>query len=134
MASFLTDRPYDGGRKPAPKKLPAGQAGKGKAGTGSQWSISSNDVEVFLYRRKVLEVSSSNVESAQFLAGEDKLIVKYLEDGYYEYDGVTEQEALSFANAGSKGIWCWTVLRVRGSKTAHRKVFRKVAGFRPALA
>ena len=138
MASFLTDRPYDGGKKPLPpKRLPPGQAGKGKQGTGSPWGLSAGDVEAFLFRRKVLTVSSSNVASAQFIAGQNKLIVQYLDDGkpgqHYKYDGVTEQEALSFANAGSKGVWTWTVLRVRGSKTAHRKPFSLVGGFEPEL-
>lgn len=137
MASFLTDRPYGNPPKKAPPKLPAGQAGKGKMGTGSQWGLSNDDVEAFLFRRKVLPVSSSNVAATQFIAGQNKMIVQYLDDGkpgqHYRYDGVTEQEALSFANAGSKGVWTWTVLRVRGSKTAHRKPFSLVGGFEPEL-
>ena len=130
MASFLTDRPYGNQPKKAPPKLPAGQAGKGKMGTGSQWGLSNDDVEAFLFRRKVLPVSSSNVAAAQFIAGQNKMIIAYHDDGYYEYDGVTEQEAVEFANAPSKGIWCWNVLRVRGSKTAHRKPFKSVSGFK----
>lgn len=112
------------------KRVAPSEAGKGKQGTGSQWGLSADEVNDFLFRGKVLSVSSSNLEAAQFLAGENKLIVKYLGDGHYEYDGVTEGEALAFANAPSKGVFVWDHLRVRGSKTAHRKAFKSVSGFR----
>ena len=112
-----------------PQRVAPSEAGKGKQGTGSQWGLSVDEVNDFLFKRKVLQASSSNWLAYQYLIEKKELIVQYKGDGHYAYEGVTEGEALSLANAPSKGEWGWTVLRVRGSKTAHRKAFRLVGGF-----
>ena len=116
------------------RRVPANQAGQGKRGTGAR-GVSANEVEAFLHDGRVLPVSSSNWEACQYIAEEKLLIVKYKDSpDQFGYEGVTEQEALSLANASSMGAWGWSVLRVRGSKTAHKKSFRKMAGFRASQA
>ena len=116
-----------------PKRVAPIAAGQGKAGTGSAWGISANDVDAFLFQGKVLEASSSNWLAYQYLINEKELIVQYKGDGHFAYSHVSEQEALSLVNAPSKGEWGWNNLRVRGSKTSHRKPFRQVTGFRKVI-
>ena len=130
------------GKKPLPPtvlprrtSIPATEAGKGKRGTGSGWGISANEADDFVYRGMVTVVSSSNVHAMQYLLDDKVLIIQYLtpekQPGpHYQYNNVTEQEAITFINAGSKGGTCWDLLRVRGSKTAHKKPFSPVGGFR----
>lgn len=73
---------------------------------------------------------SSNVVSFQYFNQEHRLIVGYKgrrppsEVGYYEYLGVTEDEAKQAFMAMSKGGWVWDVLRVRGTRCGHKKPYQ----------
>jgi hypothetical protein len=77
--------------------------------------------EGFLRRGERMSVSSSNVRAASYDARSQTLTVEYLDGRAYRYGDVSEDEALSFATTPSKGTYVWDYLRVRGSKTAHRK-------------
>jgi KTSC domain len=87
--------------------------------------IPASEVEEFL-QGGTLVVSSSNVASFQFSPQRRQLYVQYLNGSTYEYDNVSPTEAMEFVHAHSKGGKIWDLLRVRGSKTGHRKPFRKV--------
>lgn len=99
----------------------------------AKWrNLSAGTVEDFVYDQQPLFVHSTNVEMAQYFLDTQQMLVKYLQDGTYIYDSVTEDEAIQFAKAQSKGGWVWNYLRVRGSKTQHKKPYRKVnAGYKP---
>ncbi len=60
--------------------LPPELAGKGKAGIGSHFGLSADDVEDFIYRGKVLNVSSSNVFAVQFLINQATMVVQYQDE------------------------------------------------------
>lgn len=88
--------------------------------------IPSDEVEAFLQGVEPLFVLSSNVGMVQYHPEDQKLMVEFLSGGAYLYSNVSLNEARSFATAQSKGGWVWDHLRVRGSKTAHRKPFVKI--------
>lgn len=88
--------------------------------------LQPSEVEEFVYKERILYVHSSNVNTAQYFIDTQKLILTYLNGGVYEYGNISEQEAINFAQAFSKGKWTWDSLRVRGSRTAHKKPFRRI--------
>lgn len=88
--------------------------------------LSGDQVENFVYHRAVLPVNSTNVAHVQYDIEKHILIVTFLGGGQYSYSNVSEQEAINFAQAGSKGAWVWDRLRIRGSKTGHQKPYRKI--------
>jgi hypothetical protein len=80
----------------------------------------------FVMKGKWLKVNSSNVDSAHFDAPRGILTILYRNGSYYQYFGVTPDEALDFAAAPSKGQWIWDNLRVRGTKTGYQKEYVKI--------
>ena len=98
----------------------------------AKWEpIQEPEVEAFVHGNQILPVHSSNVESLQYFAEDKKLLVSFLgKDGRpgsaYLYSNIQEHEALLFAAARSKGEMVWNMLRVRSSKTAHRKPFVRI--------
>lgn len=88
--------------------------------------LQPSETEEFVYKERILYVHSSNVNSAQYFIDQQKLILTFHNGGIYEYGSVSEQEAINFAQALSKGRWSWDNLRVRGSRTAHKKPYRRV--------
>lgn len=92
-----------------------------------QWKpFSGDEVEAFLYNQEPLMVHSTNVSMAQYYIDDQKLMVEFLNGAAYMYSAITEQEALNFAQAPSKGTWIWDHVRVRGSKTGSRKSFVRI--------
>lgn len=89
--------------------------------------VTGEEAAEFLRGETVLFVHSSNVESLAYKPGEQKLLVSYLSGGTYEYSNISTQEAQQFLTSGSKGRAVWDFLRVRGSRTAHRKPYRKLS-------
>lgn len=88
--------------------------------------LTQQQVEQFVYEQELLTVNSSNVANAQYFLDSRQMAVEFLNGGAYLYNNVTEDEAIAFASAQSKGVWVWDYLRVRGSKTAHRKPFIRI--------
>ena len=80
----------------------------------------------FVYEAEPLFVHSSNVAQFQYFINSETMLVEFLNGSTYKYDNVTEQEAVSFFVAQSKGGAVWSILRVRGSKTQHKKPYTKV--------
>jgi hypothetical protein len=64
------------------------------------------------------------VDLAQYLYESETLYIQYKNGAVYSYKNVTYREALDFAQAGSKGEWVWSNLRIRGSKYGHRKPYQ----------
>ena len=71
----------------------------------------------------MLPVNSSNVEYAQYFWDKEEMVVGFKGGSSYKYYDVSHAEAEEFTKAQSKGSWVWSALRVRGSKTAHKKKF-----------
>ena len=97
------------------QRLAAGHAG-----------ISGGEVEEFMSGGYPLFVMSSNVAFFQYYPETEQLQVEYLSGGAYLYEGVTPDEAMRMATAQSKGAAVWDILRVRGSRTAHRKAYSRL--------
>lgn len=95
-------------------------------GTKRWWTLYNDVVAGFVYDQDYLPVHSSNVAAAQYFITDQKLMVEFRSGAAYLYSNVTEQEAVQFATALSKGGFCWDVLRVRGSKTAHKKPYSRI--------
>lgn len=89
-------------------------------------ALPASDVEAFVYEEQPLFVHSTNVAMAQYFFTTKQMMVEFLGGGAYLYDGVTEDEAIQFAKAPSKGGWVWDNLRVRGSRNKHKKPFRRL--------
>ena len=88
--------------------------------------VAENEVDDFLFNEVPLVVNSSNVSNVTYFPKEGKMLVQFLGGGKYMYSQISEAEALSFVQAQSKGIWVWSYLRVRGSRTAHRKPYLRI--------
>lgn len=73
-----------------------------------------------------LFVHSSNVAMMQWFKDTNQLMVEYHGGGTYLYDNVSETEAIAFLQAWSKGGAVWDYLRVRGSRTAHKKPYSRL--------
>jgi hypothetical protein len=67
------------------------------------------------------DVTSSNVATIQWLREEEMLFVGFRSGAWYGYYDVSEREAIGFYESGSKGRAVWDMLRVRGSRWAHKK-------------
>lgn len=93
---------------------------------GMSQTISSDELEDFLAGGNPIFVHSSNVLAAQFYPDAGKMQVEFLNGSAYLVDPISAQEAMDFALSQSKGAWYWTNVRVRGSKTSHRKNVRKI--------
>lgn len=94
--------------------------------TGKWETISAEEVEAYVYKGAALPVHSSNVEHIQYDINKKVLIVSFHGGGQYSYQQVSEQEAINFAQAFSKGKFIWDTFRVRGSRTAHKKPYSKI--------
>lgn len=57
-----------------------------------------------------------------------QLKVGYLDKSVYEYDEISESEALAIYHAPSKGTWIWDELRLRGTVFGFKKNYRLVTG------
>lgn len=84
-------------------------------------------LDEFIYEGKTVTCVSSNATAARYEWLSRELTVQYGSGGAYAYFSVTPNEAAAFFSAESTGTWVWDHLRVRGSKTAHRKPFRPAA-------
>ncbi len=87
----------------------------------------------FLDKGRVLRSPSSSPDrryEASYDEEEHLLIITFINRGYgratYAYL-VDETKPRSYYFAPSKGKWCWTHLRVRGSKTAHQVPYWKMS-------
>ncbi len=101
------------------KNKPRPASEKGERGTG-RGKLHVGEVEEFVHEGALLVVSSSNVADAVYSKADQKLIISFLNGSTYAYSPVSEAWAYSFAEAGSKGGWCWSYLRVRGPGGDHK--------------
>lgn len=109
-----------GRKQKSARKPPAGlgrtlgHRGVGGASAPAWEMLSADEVEAFVYFGAWLPVQSTNVKVAQYDGGKEQLLVEFLNGSLYLYSNVSEQEALEFARAFSKGKWVWSNLRGRG--------------------
>lgn len=93
----------------------------------AKWKgYTADEVEGFVYDQQPFFVHSTNVVMAQYFIQTKQMMVEYKDSRAYLYDNVSEDEAINFAKAESKGVWVWDNLRVRGSKTAHKKSYTRI--------
>jgi hypothetical protein len=108
-----------GSRKPVPT---------GRRGTNAiRPIVPAEEVEAFLYDGAILYVSSSMVSFAIYNRKEENIIIQYHTGPPWKYSPFNEQEALDFVLANSKGNFVWDRIRVRGSKTKHKKNAQKTS-------
>jgi hypothetical protein len=89
----------------------------------AKWqTLTGGEIERFLYDGEVLPVHSTNVATARYFIGEQKLLLEYLDGAAWEYTPIPESMAEAFVQAQSKGAWTWDYLKVRGpgNKGKHR--------------
>ena len=95
----------------------------------ARWqNLSGDEVYDFVNNETLLIVNSSNVASLQYFPTVQKLLVEFLNGKAYIYSDVSQAEALQFATYQSKGGAVWDLLRVRGSRTAHKKPYSRTSG------
>lgn len=78
------------------------------------------DEEAFMYGESYARFASSNVMELVYDITKDQLYVRFKNNRWYRYDGVTKTEAQRFYHAYSKGVEIWSVLRVRGKGNAKK--------------
>lgn len=92
----------------------------------AKWrTLTKEEAEGFL-NGEPLFVHSSNVAMMQWHEDTSQLMVEFLNGSAYLYDNCDEKVAVLALNAFSKGNFVWSELRVRGSKTAHKKPYKKI--------
>ncbi|MDE2098100.1 MAG: KTSC domain-containing protein [Patescibacteria group bacterium] len=145
LADSIRDFLHPTGRKPTPPKVAQRQPSLGHRGIAAgslkpgeqdfsqenidKWvGVPADEVEAFVHDQMPLFVHSTNVSLLQYFPEDQKLMVEFLNGGAYLYSNVTETEAYELAKAESKGGFLWDRIRVRGSKTAHKKPFVKLRG------
>lgn len=87
-----------------------------------------DELEDFVFNGQIMFVHSTNVAAAQYFIETNQLMVEFLgkkgkANSAYLYNNIGVEDAVSFAKAESKGIWVWSWLRIKGSRTAHRVPF-----------
>ena len=92
-----------------------------------QRELGNEEAEAFVYGGKEIFMHSSNVRSAQYMPDSQQMYVSFKNGGQYIYDNVSVQEAIKMIQALSKGGEIWDTYRVRGSKTATRKPYKKIS-------
>jgi hypothetical protein len=86
----------------------------------AKWKkLGGESVEAFVKDAQPMFVHSSNVALAQYFADSHKMMIEFLNGAAYMYYPISESWAYSFAEADSKGGWCWSYLRVRGPGGDH---------------
>lgn len=124
---FEQVRDYLLGKQPTQRRRNPLAAGMRGTGAGA---ITEDEATGFVYDGDIFFVASSNVVTAQYFLDEKKMTVEYLRRGkpnaVYIYGNVTEQDAISFVQAGSKGKFIWDFFRVRGTVYGHRKPYQKI--------
>ena len=94
--------------------------------TGIAPSLESPYLADFLDGHPYSRFASSNVMVIVYDRTKDRLYVQFIKKRrWYEYSNVSIGEAKVVYNHASKGVFVWTYLRMPGSKTAHKKPFRK---------
>ena len=102
--------------------------------------VGTNDVQAFVYDAEPMTFHSTNVLMAQYFARDNKLMVEFHSgkksaERSYMYSSMTPQEAIAFAQAGSKGRWVHRNLVgkkpfVRGATMAQRAETSQASQFR----
>lgn len=101
------------------------------AGPVNRRTVSRGEVDEFVNDGMMMVVHSSNVSSAVYYREINELILSFHGGGTYAYSNISPEEARSFAQAQSKGVWTWDHLRVRGTKYGHKKPYVRLQGVRP---
>src|SRR5688572_14585474 len=78
-----------------------------------------SEEETWLLEGDWMACQSSNVDLAKYEWEEGRLWIQYKDGVVWSY-AIPFNLAASFYRAGSKGIWTWDHLRVRGPGNAHR--------------
>lgn len=92
-----------------------------------EWeTLSGGEVLNFVRKQIFLPVNSTNVRGATYFQESNQMLVEFKGGSAYVYSNVSEQEAINFAQAASKGAWVWDNLRIRGTKYGHRKPYRRI--------
>jgi len=92
----------------------------------AKWrSLTKEEAEGFL-NGEILFVHSSNVAAMQWHEETSQLMVEFLNGSAYLYDNCDERIAVEALNSFSKGNFIWNEMRVRGSKTAHKRPYRRL--------
>jgi len=78
-------------------------------------------------RPQWVPVRSSNVRAVRWNAADHTFDIRYREGRTYRYFDIEPGEAQELMRR-SHGEHVWDILRVRGSRTAHRKLWKEITG------
>lgn len=81
--------------------------------------LGADEVADFVYRAQPLFVHSTYMVMGQYFIEEKKFLIEYPDGEIWAYDPVTEEMAIQFAQAQSKGGWVYDHIRVRGKGNIH---------------
>lgn len=82
--------------------------------------IGRGEISDFVYGGYPLIVNSSHIAVVTYHRDTQELLFQYLDGSVWAYANQSEQKALAFAQAHSKGDWLWTYIRIRGKGNKHR--------------
>lgn len=100
-----------------------GQGGSPDCTASNTWqTLSADEVDAFVYKGKFLAVQSSNVAGASYERDGRQMVVSFLNGSAYRYFDVSEDEAVQFVQAFSKGKAVWDLFRGRSPGAGKRFV------------
>lgn len=83
--------------------------------------VQSGGAARFVYEgERMGPIVSSNVAGMTYSVDKQELVVEYDSGAVWQYGNISEQEALWFYDAGSKGTMVWDIIRVRGKGNRHK--------------
>lgn len=89
--------------------------------------LPQSETERFILGNYKLPVNSSNVAWFEYFPETAQMHVGFLGGATYEYDNITQADAMKAVNSSSKGSFIWSVFRIRGTKRGSRKPYRRIA-------
>ncbi len=101
------------------RKIEAGEQPYTAEEVGKWQTLPESEVEAFL-EGEYTTVHSSNVLAAQYHAQDRKMMVEFHGGQAYMVSPISEQEAIEFMRAPSKGGYYWSNIRVRGPGNARK--------------
>lgn len=88
--------------------------------------LTEDEVESFVYDNELVFVHSTNVAAAQYFFEDKKLMLEFNDGSAYLYSNISEEDAIYFMKAQSKGRFVWDILGHPNSPTGVKKSYVKI--------
>lgn len=93
----------------------------------NKWhEFTEDESSSFVYDQELVLFHSTNVAAGQYFIDDKKMMLEYKDGSAYLYSGVTEQDAINFIHAQSKGRAVWDILGHPNSNGGVKKPYTRI--------